>query len=121
MFRPLEEAEPIKLAFGLSPPPGVLAAWGARAIYQPPNVDILWDRQGYAGQAGELKKLQKWLEGHGLPALRKALKKDRLYTNESREVRIVRTKYTIVANPRASYGYLYLGAWLNPTTDEVAG
>lgn len=101
----------VKTDWGLQPPEGCLAAWGARAIYNNREVDILHDRQGTAGDPEEIKKLLKWLNSKGLTGFRKMLKKEDLLGSDNRVVTYKAGGYVIKANPRASYGYLYLGAW----------
>lgn len=98
--------------WGIKAPEGVKASWGARAIYQAPtSIDLLWDRQSSDGLKEDREALSKWVNGKGLPGLKKILKKDWLGGSEDREVEFKEGGYVIRANPRASYGYLYLGAW----------
>ena len=99
-------------------------AWSARAIYKSadfrgdgrgnygPIIDI--DQQGFTGEDRSIKALEAWLNTRGLNALRARLKLDYLDVAARREVRVERGGYVIVANPNASYGYLYLGAWKLP-------
>jgi cytoskeleton bundling-enhancing protein CbeA-like protein len=99
----------LKLEWGLQPPEGVMACWGARAIFSRGTIDLLPDRQGVAGQQEDIKPLVSWLNSKGLPAMRKAVKA--LGADEHKEVKVRSGGFTLVANPRASYGYLYMGAW----------
>jgi cytoskeleton bundling-enhancing protein CbeA-like protein len=99
-------------AWGLPAPEGVKASWGARAIYKAPTgIELLWDRQSIDGLVEERKELSGWINSKGLPGLKKLLKKTYLDGSENHEVEFKEDGYTIKANPRASYGYLYLGAW----------
>lgn len=90
--------------WGIQPPAGIDAAWGARAIFRGGLVDLVWDRQ-----AGGDEDLREWLNMRGIPQMRRLVAD--VGSSEDREVRWTEGAYTIIANPRASYGYLYLGAW----------
>jgi hypothetical protein len=92
------------MGWGIQPPEGVDHAWGARAIFRGGIIDIVWDRQG-----GGDDDLRAWLNARGIPQIRRMVA-DVGY-GEDREVRWTEGAYTIVANPKSSYGYLYLGAW----------
>ena len=99
------------------------AVWGARLIF--PD-DLLYDRQSnaYVGSADEaeqrtqLNELHDWLNGLGSETkpLKLALAATRtsgLRSSEEREVVLYEDEHgTIVGNPNASYGYLYVAAWL---------
>lgn len=99
-------------SWGIKAPEGVDTHWGARAIYNPPSsIDVLWDRQSIDGPKKDRDALSKWINKTGLPGLKKLIKKEYLASDESREVTFRDDGYVIVANPRASHGYLYLGAW----------
>lgn len=121
----------VKPPWGLTPPDGVVAAWGARAIYkydrtaydrnhttrgkkkvrQVPyySVDLLWDRMGGAGNNAKLQELTKWLDDVALPKLRKEIDFD-IASEETWT--FTDGQFTIAASPRASHGYLYIGAWV---------
>lgn len=102
-------------AWGLSAPEGVKASWGARAIYKAPtSIDLLWDRQSMDGPEEDQEKLSVWINKKGLKGLKVLLKKNYLGGDEMREVEFRDGGYVIRANPRASYGYLYIGAWPEP-------
>jgi len=113
--------EPIeRLAWGLQPDVPCVAAWGARAILQDDfrgglMIDILHDRQANAGPKAELHKLCQWCNDTGLPILRKRIKELGLRPDERRLVVIERPGLRLIANPNASYGYLYICAMLLPT------
>lgn len=93
------------MSWGIKAPEGAKASWGARAIFQDGRVEIVWDRQGGTGD----EELISWLNAKGIKQLRK-LAKD-LASDEDREVRYQDGEFVVAANPRGSYGYLYLGAW----------
>ena len=121
--------------WGLPPRPGVraLAAWGARAIYKnsagrdqrtgrkiPPEIDLLWDRQEFKHDSLDqvavkaCKRLQKWINTKGIKRLRRECMA-RCITGDCAEVvEIVDGDFMLIASPRASYGYLYIGAWVVP-------
>ena len=100
------------LSWGILPPDGVQVSWGARVIYTPPTgIDIVHDRQGVQGDGKELKSLVTWVNSKGLKGLKKLLKTDYLGSDERREVAFREGGYVLKADPKASYGYLYLGAW----------
>lgn len=104
------------MGWGIQAPEGASTAWGARAIFRGGAVDIVWDRQGGSPDADLLA----WLNARGLPQLRRLVAD--VGGSEDREVRWTEGPYTVVANPRGSYGYLYLGAWREgaPTTEPHA-
>jgi len=99
------------------------ALWGARLIF--PD-DLLYDRQSnaYVGDADEataasaLNELHDWINGLGSETkpLKLALAATRtsgLRSDESREVVLYEDERgKIVGNPNASYGYLYVVAFL---------
>ncbi len=123
------------LEWGITPPleAGATAAWGARAIYQlnrfqrdyrpkkgpgsrekpEATVDIVWDRKAAAGDERALKQLCTWLDKKGLKRLRQLCHKQCLTQDSDDTITITDGKFTIVASPRGSYGYLYLGAWVS--------
>src|SRR4029077_848011 len=104
----------IKLEFGISPPAGVRAAWGARALYsfrRVPKIDLLWDRQNIVGSEEDRRALSTWINEKGLGLLAAKLDQDFVGTATDKLVTVTDGEYTITANPRRSYGYLYIGAW----------
>jgi hypothetical protein len=97
-------------------PEGKTVAWGARAIFGGDYfIDLLWDRQDALGEGPELDRLFAWLNGED-GALRKAREsKARYYLrpNERTEVVLYEDEVGIIkANTNASYGYLYMVAYL---------
>jgi hypothetical protein len=127
--------------WGLPPNPGAIVAWGARAIYKfgarykrvprkvpksdPPrykyvekmihgaDIDLLWDRQSMVGGTEkERKQLQSWLNSKGLKKLKKECEAQRLIGDCEVTVWVRDGKFVLYANPRRSYGYLYIGAWM---------
>jgi hypothetical protein len=108
------------LTFGYNAglPEGVRAAWGARFIF--PD-DLLHDRTGIFGDEAERKALIEWLNGGVLTAARDAARKAGLRPDESREVVLYEDdKGKVVANPNASYGYLYVAGWLKADVPVTA-
>lgn len=123
--------------FGLKAPDGVNGpVWGARAIYKlgsvtkkynrvvgrriqvisqtgaEASVDLLWDRQRMVdGDETSRKALGKWIDGNGMKLLKKALVDCYITGNIDQEVRVEDEGFIMIANPRKSYGYLYMCAW----------
>ena len=97
--------------------------WGARAIYSPREgytIDIPWDRRQttpYEPESIACKALWFWLDNYGIPALHAEVKKLGLQGSEDRLITIESHGFKLVATPRSSYGYLYIGAW--PTSPDV--
>lgn len=109
--------------FGLKPNVTQLPVlyWGGRAIFHAPEgIDILWDRQQFNNTDDDRKKdreaLWRWIQEKGLPRLRKQLRQQGVTARDDVLVCVVDRKHTIIANPRKSYGYLYIGAWRNEVT-----
>jgi hypothetical protein len=112
------------------------ASWGARAIYsldlrsvrrrrvdrgryvttsvmEPiATIDLVWDRQGMnGGSPDDQATLLAWLNGTGLAALRERCTVARLAPSSRDEIHVKIDGFALLASPRASYGYLYIGAW----------
>jgi len=130
----------LKVPFGRQPPPEAVVAWGARAIYSIRsgrarqvkrtvagrtrrvfvqesivNIDLLWDRQRFAGDEPAILAFKKVVDEKLLPALRIRCAERGLPTN-SHDVVEIKTDdgCTMEASPQGSYGYLYIGAWRVP-------
>ena len=105
-----------KLEFGLhaAVPVTAKAAWGARAIYRKGGFDLVWDRQDMqALEPDDKTALVKVLNGGALDAAQKAFAKAGMSASESRQVTLYEGQgCTLVCNPNASYGYVYLAAWI---------
>lgn len=100
------------MTWGIRPDEKPEPWWGARAIFKAPDgIDLLWDRQSFKGSKDDGEAMNKWLNEKGLPGLKKVLKAEGVRGSEFREVCFESDGYKIVANPRESYGYLYIGAW----------
>lgn len=123
------EVPTLNPGWGIAPPPEAraTAAWGARAIYSLPRsrrrtrgtrvkpeaeIDLLWDRKAAVGDDAKLKKLCDWLDRKGLKLLRQRCMAEYLTTDSDDTITVTDGAFTLVASPRASYGYLYIGAWL---------
>lgn len=129
-----QETANLKPAWGLTPPPGVVACWGARAIYTANReaykanhtkrgakrkrglvpeffVELLWDRQGAAGSQEDLEALNTWINKVGLPKLRELCSEQYITPDSADVVSFSQGRYEINGSPKASYGYLYIGAW----------
>jgi len=106
--------------WGLFPTDGTRYHWSARAILdRDGGVDTLWDRMAVEGEAteDERKALGAWLDGHALPYLRARFAScdDVPYQSECREIIVKGDGFILRADPRASYGYLYMSATVDPT------
>lgn len=107
------------MPWGLKPKEGEAKdgiSWGARAIYDngASSFDILWDRQDWHGlPLGHMPppEMVKWINEVGLPALRKLVKRERLGQDENLDLELHKDGWTMVCNPKRSFGYLYIGAW----------
>lgn len=94
-------------SWGLQTP--VQPRFGARAIVDRGSVNLLWDRSGVYGEADEL-----WLTEidrvlpHFIDQLSIMFKRGKLLTDQDNLVKLEQTGWICLANPRASYGYLYL-------------
>lgn len=128
------------LAWGLGDavPDDVKLAWGARAIYSITTrevrvkngrrlrhsqsetiatIDLLYDRQGTAGTGtdDERKALAAWINNKGLPALKRWCERHYITPDCEEKFELLDgSSYALVASPRASYGYLYIAAWVVP-------
>jgi hypothetical protein len=115
-------ASNVAQGWGLFPLDGTRYHWSARAIYGDGQIDLLWDRQAVEGDASpdERKALAAWLDEKALPYLRHMFKtgEDVPYSSECREITVKGDGFTLRADPRASYGYLYLSATVDPSSVE---
>jgi len=100
--------------WGIKPEHDPDTCWGARTIYGesgPYTFGIVRDRMGGKGPKTKLKSLCEWLNSTGFDLLKDQLREQRVQGSDDREVRVEQDGYVLVANPRMSYGYLYIGAW----------
>ena len=91
--------------------------WGARAIFQDRQIDLLPDRMTFRGKDHD-EKLEPaerkllpfiwWLDHSGLPWLREAARQ--LSPDSSEVIHRCDHSFLIAASPQRSYGYLYIGA-----------
>jgi hypothetical protein len=92
----------------------VEAAWGARAIWNRGFIDLLWDRQDIKGTDEGRAILVSWINETGLKEIDRKLKDKNVYQSSQETVMQDTTykgrKFSIVASPNASHGYLYLTA-----------
>ena len=88
------------------------AAWGARAIWNENRnfIDLLWDRQGWSGDASKFEQLADWLNDVGLKELKRRMDDARLTQSGMDVVMQSSEPFHIWASPNASYGYLYITA-----------
>jgi hypothetical protein len=100
------------MSWGALPKDTPVPWWSARAIFHAPDgIDLVHDRIDHEGDKAEVKALCKWLDTKGLKMLKEQLRKEGVQGSEFHEVRIEGDGHVLIANPRKSYGYLYLGAW----------
>lgn len=90
-------------------------AWTARAIWENKGYpfDILYDRQTCSGDEDKRKELVEWLNKSGLKALCDAFVQNGFRTKTTDYVLLRDGKFSILGSPNGSYGYAYLGAWLD--------
>jgi hypothetical protein len=120
--------------WGLSAPEGYTGPrWGARAIYRLESrekvqvkgrkrvrvsqtyadIDIPWDRQAMDGGTEEQRKaLADWVNNEGMARLKNQLVEQYVTTICDQEVVIRGNGFVLRANPCESYGYLYIGCYL---------
>ena len=128
----------LKADFGLSAPAGVTACWGARGIFKGGHVELLYDRQGSAGDSvaearvlmdacntstkrpGSSKKQTPLAMAR--ERARKLYNRGELRGDKANRVTLYEDVGGLVfeADTRGSYGYLYMVAYFRPGTDGVA-
>ena len=114
----------VHLQFGLSAavPPTAKAAWGARLIWP---AELLYDRQGfYRWDTLDGQRLKSWLNDDGnlhraLDAAGRMARRFELAASDNRGVTLYEDETGIVlGNPLASFGYLYVAAYLKEETHD---
>lgn len=112
-----------RLGFGCNRalPADVHTAWGARLIYQSrrQSCELLWDRQDITHRSKETgQAVSQWLNRH-LPQILRAAANTGLSPADDRIVEIYRDDEGVVmGSPQASYGYIYVVAWLHKHREE---
>jgi hypothetical protein len=109
--------------------------WGARALYNPGSgptyqVDVLWDRQSWSDQdvddaaaeanAPARKVISDWFNARGRALLQKQCKTVHLAQGDDDVIHVQERAFHIIANPKRSYGYLYIAVWKDPHAPEEA-
>lgn len=98
-------------------PDDAVAAWGARVILTKGRLDILHDRyQFHFSDDATLNVFIGWLNDVGRSWL-KSTAKD-VYPDENLTHALDEGRFHIRCNAQTSYGYLYVGAWMDPATKE---
>ena len=112
-------ASQLKIEWGLQPPADAIAAWGARALFtQSGRIDIIWDRCSFDGPEDEVHQLIDWIEDIGMDDLRDMA--ENLPWDSHHVIRVYGGKeFEMNATPKASYGYLFIGAWKKPATEST--
>lgn len=101
-----------------------LAVYGARTIFQNGSIEFLHDRQQFLGSEAAKSVLCKWINSKALPELKKYIR-EKGWTTATEEVfSFEKGAFAMDASPRASYGYIYLTAYLKgletfPKIDET--
>jgi hypothetical protein len=82
-----------------------------------PLIDVVSDRTAYRGpEVGRAATpaetaFRRRVSRHGMPQLQKTAVRLGLDPSDDQEIQIDAGKYHLRANPRKSYGYLYIVAW----------
>ncbi len=97
-------------SWGLQTP--VQPRFGARAIVDRGSVSLLWGRSGLYGEADEqwLTEIDRVLPQF-IDQLSELFQRGELLTDQDRLVKLELADWICLANPRASYGYLYLDVY----------
>ena len=114
-----------KLEWGLQPDREFVCAWGARAILEQDHagwcrVDILHDRQSVDGSKEDLRRLVDWVNDTAVPLVRKRIREEGIEPRDRVLIEIDRPGLRLIANPNASYGYLYLCAMVLKQEAQIA-
>lgn len=96
-------------------PEGVASAWGARAIFKEGKIELLADR---TSRLGDVKQLMPQIQQAFKDVEKTAMTLYRTgridQTTEQTVVFYDQDGLVIEGNPRASFGYLYMRAYLKP-------
>ncbi|HHQ4498984.1 TPA: type IV toxin-antitoxin system YeeU family antitoxin [Aeromonas hydrophila] len=86
--------------------------FGARAIVEQSGVSLLWDRSGIYGNADDqwLTDIDTVLPGF-IERLSKLFRQGELLSDQDKLVTLRQGDWVCLANPKASYGYLYLDVY----------
>jgi len=115
--------------------------WGARGIYTPPkfqtvgygrkakeqqvscNLDIWGERSSTAGftdeKTPEGEAFFNWINKVAIPALRKWCDTQWIETSSRKVFALRHERWTMMASPNASYGYIYVGVWEYPAEADA--
>lgn len=108
-----------ELSWGLSMDMQCRCCYGARAIYDTShNIDLLYDRQSYIGEQDDWTKISRWLNKKAMKSMRKYFRTNNIQTSASHEWRMDDGDLHIMANPKGSYGYMYIVAWMDKQTEN---
>lgn len=87
--------------------------WGAKARYYNYSFHLPTKKmQVVGGSISEQQAISQWVDAVGLPELRKLVEVEKLGDAEERVIihRDIKARFIIFANPKESYGYLYICA-----------
>lgn len=105
--------------WGLEAPDNALVSWGARGIFTQAQIDLLGNRQGLRGGADPevARAFFVELNSRVMPVMRRnyklAVEVGALSPTSSDDVVLYDDGIVFLANPRRSYGYVYVVAWLS--------
>jgi hypothetical protein len=90
----------------------VLAAYGARTIFQRSEIEFLRDRQQFLGNEEQREALCNWINNKALPAMKTHIREN-FWDQETDEIFTLNDwPFVLEASPKCSYGYLYISAYL---------
>lgn len=127
--QPEQPQQPVTI-YTFQLPPGVLVAWGARAICASNGrglghyLDVVHDRTKAVGadeHAADYDALSRWLAATGLKELRRRVADDDAFLTDPRSDAVTEIRsdgFVLMASPRSSYGYIYIAAWPEPRPAE---
>lgn len=99
--------------YGLNIAKSVRLWWGAKALYHNFGIELIPKKVQIVGATlEEQESISRWVDSVGLPAIAQLVVDERLEDKEERSVsyRDPRARFLIFANPRQTYGYLYICA-----------
>ncbi len=74
-------------------------------------IEFLYDRQAVNGDRDGVRKLTEWVN-KTISELKKRIIKEAIYQDSEQQITIDDGVFHMIATPARSYGYLYIGAWM---------
>lgn len=94
------------------------AFFGCRMIFQHGQLSYLPGRGSEAGTDKNIDDLIAWVNSKGIPQLRKYIKSQG-WTERSSDTFVLEDgEKRLEASPRASYGYMYISAYIMPKQEQ---